>query len=121
MNKIKNKYKLQEGLTNSVLKEYGFRNGKYRTNLYKDLIYLVVFVDLADNWWTYQVCNEDCNTLYIPYYNRLYGNNELVKKLDRKITTTFNEMANIFQRTKNVGSIKKRIRTNNIKTKGDKK
>lgn len=121
MNKIKSKYKLQKGLTNTILKEYGFRNGKYRVNLYKNLIYLIVCIDLTDNWWTYQVCNEDCNTLYIPYYNRLYGNNELVKKLDKKIAKAFNEMTIIFQRTKNVGSIRKRTNNTNIKTKGDKK
>lgn len=114
MNKIKNKYKLKEGLTNTILKENGFRNGKYRVNLYKNLIYLIISVDLTDNWWTYQVCNEDCSTLYMPYYNRLYGHNDLVKKLDRKIRKIFNEMTSIFQRTKNVVSI--RQRTN--KTKG---
>lgn len=95
MNNIKEKYKLNENISDDILKQAGFRNYTYRTKLYKDLIVLIITVDLSDDekWWTYQVCNTDKNTtLYIPYYNRAIGTNELVEKLDKKIENIFKDL-----------------------------
>lgn len=93
MESIKEKYKLNNNITEDDLKNAGFRNGVYRSNLYKDMILFLITIDLNDKWWTYQVCNADANTLYVHYYNRMAGENELVNRLDKKIKGIFNNMA----------------------------
>lgn len=104
MNRIIEKYKLKPDVTYSTLKKYNFRNSKCRIDLYNGLIYLIITVELDDsdeeeklNWWTFQVVNDDCNTLYVPYYNRLLGANELVEKLDKKIDKIFSKMNDVFE------------------------
>lgn len=104
MDKIKEKFILNKNVTDSQLKEAGFFKGVYRTNLYKDLIFLKITIEDSE-WWTYQVLNNDKhNTLYIPFYNRLTGKNELVDKFDQKIYKIFTDLTaqGIFKRIKNV-------------------
>lgn len=107
MNNLKSKYHLRRNLTNDVLKNNGFRSGTYIKDLHHGLIYLVITIDTNDmsegnnekRWWTYQVCNSDFS-LYIPYYNRTMGKNELVLKLDDKIGNTFAKMTSVFYERK---------------------
>lgn len=103
MNKIFKKYELKKELNNDILKENGFHYGKYKKDIYHGLIYLIITVDLNDNedgvpWWTYQVCNADMNTLYIPYYNRTFGKNDVAKKLDKAVNKIFSDMNNVFEK-----------------------
>ena len=46
--------------------------------------------------------DSDHNQLYIPYYNREYGNNKIVKEIDRKINRIMKTMVNqkILKKTK---------------------
>ena len=103
MDRIKEQFALNKNITDSQLKEAGFVKGIYRTNLHKDLIFLKITIE-DNEWWTYQVLNNDKhNTLYIPYYNRLTGKNELVDKFDKKLYKIFTYLTaqGIFERVNN--------------------
>ena len=103
MDRIKEQFTLNKNVTESQLKEAGFVKGIYRTNIHKDLIFLKITIE-DNEWWTYQILNNDKhNTLYIPYYNRLTGKNELVDKFDKKLYKIFTHLTaqGIFERVNN--------------------
>lgn len=93
MEELTTKYKLNKDVTDDILRDEGFRHGTYRCYLYKSLIQLIVYVDMEDDWWSYQVCNTDTDTLYVPYYDRTHGKNEVVEEIDKKVNKIFGEMA----------------------------
>ena len=96
------KYKLNPDITESQLKNIGFRHNRYRCWLYKDIIQLIIDVNLSEKWFTYQIWDTDLNMQYPPYYYREYGNgnNSVGKTIDKKINRIFIgfEKSNIFIR-----------------------
>lgn len=86
------KYKLSKNLTALKLRKNGFRNGAYRCNVYKDMFYFLMVIDEDNNDWSYQVVDKD-NNIYAQYYDREYGINEVVEKIDKVINEVINEMA----------------------------
>lgn len=84
MYKLEN-LKLNKHLTNKDLESIGFKKGKYRKHIFKDLIDFEIGVNLEDHEWYYQVLDNCNNTLYTPYYNRLFGENKVVEQLDKEI------------------------------------
>lgn len=92
MNKIKERYRLSPNISSEKLYDAGFKYHKFRYDLHNELITLLITIEPESDWWTYQVLNADTNTLYIPYYNRLIGQKDLVRKLDRKINAIFRDL-----------------------------
>lgn len=94
------KYKLNSGATKEKLHQNGFKNRTFKCYIYKDLIQLIIRVDVENNTFEYQVDDIDSNSLYTPYYRREYGKNRVVKILDSKINKIFKEMEkqNIFEK-----------------------
>lgn len=89
-----NNYQLVADLSNSKLRKNGFSFGCYRRNVYKDTIEFRLYIDLEEQDVFYQVFDSDHNQLYVPYYNREYGNNKIVKEIDRKINRIIKTMVN---------------------------
>lgn len=87
------KYKLNVDTTEDNLRNEGFRHGIFRCYVFKHIVQLVVYVDIGEKWWSYQVQNTDSNTLFVPYYDRLYGVNDIVKEIDRKVESILLEMS----------------------------
>ena len=85
------KYKLNPDITESQLKNIGFRHNRYKCWLYKDIIQLIIDIDIPNKWWGYQIWDTDLNMQYTPYYLRDYGINNVVKTIDRKINSIFKE------------------------------
>lgn len=85
------KYKLSKNLTALKLRKNGFKNGTYRCNVYKDMFYFLMVIDKDNNDWFYQVVDKD-NNIYTQYYDREYGINEVVEKIDKVINEVINEM-----------------------------
>ena len=86
------KQKLNRKLTCEDLQKFGFRNGLLRQHIYKNLIDIVLKIDLDNETWYYQIVDNDTNSLYVNYYNREYGNNELVDQLDKEVEKFFNKI-----------------------------
>ena len=86
------KQKLNRKLTCEDLQKFGFRNGLLRQHIYKNLIDIVLKIDLDNETWYYQIVDNDTNGLYVNYYNREYGNNELVDQLDKEVEKFFNKI-----------------------------
>lgn len=61
-------------------------------NVYKDMFYFLMVIDEDNNDWSYQVVDKD-NNIYAQYYDREYGINEVVEKIDKVINEVINEMA----------------------------
>lgn len=95
-------YELAADLSNNKLRKNGFSFGCYRRSVYKDTIEFRLYIDLEEQDVFYQVFDSDHNQLYVPYYNREYGNNKIVKEIDRKINRIMKTMVNqkILKRTK---------------------
>lgn len=91
MNMIE-KYRLNPKVTDKQLNEFGFKQGRFKSYVYKKMLQLVIYIDTDDNWWTYQVHDVNVGTLYVPYYNKRYGKNELIEKIDKKIKNTIDQM-----------------------------
>lgn len=87
-------YDLAPGLSNNKLRKNGFSFGCYRKSVYKDTIEFRLYIDLEEQDIFYQVFDSDHNQLYVPYYNREYGNNKIVKEIDRKINRIIKTMMN---------------------------
>lgn len=85
------RYKLSKNLTALKLRKNGFKNGTYRCNVYKDMFYFLMVIDEDNNDWSYQVVDKD-NNIYAQYYDREYGINEVVEKIDKVINEVINEM-----------------------------
>lgn len=92
MNRIKEKYKLCTNITQDKFNKAGFKHHIYKCDLYKNLITILITIEPESDWWTYQVLDADTNSLYIPYYNRLTGKNDLVTKIDRKVNNIFRNL-----------------------------
>lgn len=88
----KGDYKLNHSVTEKQLHNFGFRNNTYKTNVYKDLIQLVIKVDMECNWWNYMVICTDTNELYPAYYDRSYGKNSFISGIEYKINKIIKQM-----------------------------
>ena len=86
------KQKVNRKLTCEDLQKFGFKNGLLRQHIYKNLIDIVLKIDLDNETWYYQIIDNDTNSLYVNYYNREYGNNELVDQLDKEVEKFFNKI-----------------------------
>lgn len=97
-----NNYELVADLSNNKLRKNGFAFGCYRRSVYKDTIEFRLYIDIEEQDVFYQVFDSNHNQLYIPYYNREYGNNKIVKEIDRKINHIMKTMVNqkILKKTK---------------------
>lgn len=84
-------YKVNKAVCNEISK-YGFRNEIRHIWLYKDLIQLIIMIDSEKLKWEYQVLDICNKSLYAAYYNREYGRNKLVEKIDKQVQNIMNEM-----------------------------
>ncbi len=89
---IAGSYKLNPNITESQLRNIGFRRNEYRCWLYKDIIQLIIEVDTTEKWWGYHIWDTDLNMQYSPYYLREFGVNNIVKHIDTKIRNIFKEL-----------------------------
>lgn len=87
------KYKLNPNVTENLLRVEGFRRGIFKCDIYKNIVQLIVHIDIEEQWWSYQVCNMDSDSLYVPYYDRRYGGrNLIIEEIDEKMRVIFEEM-----------------------------
>lgn len=86
------KLKVNKNITYKDLEAIGFKRGVYKKHIYKDLIDFVLGVNLQNGEWYYQVLDNNTGTMYIPYYNRIYGKNIVVEKLDKEVEKIFSKM-----------------------------
>lgn len=87
------KYRLNKGVTDKILLKNGFdKNGTYRYFVYKNIIQLIIRVNIEENWWDYQIYNVNAKSIYNQFYDRKYGKNEMVKEIDHKIKKIINEL-----------------------------
>lgn len=100
---IQNRFKLNPNITDKQLKDVGFRkfgshSYSYKCWIYKTAIQLKIEIDLEEEWYGFQIYDTDTNDLYTPYYDRTYGINDIVKILDKKVSSVFKELnkENIF-------------------------
>lgn len=90
---ITDKYKLNKNVTEKILIKNGFdKSGTYRGFVYKNIIQLIIRVDIEDNWWDYLVYNVDTKSIYNQYYDRKYGKNSVVKEIDHKVKKIISEL-----------------------------
>lgn len=101
-------YRLSKNITNLKLRKNGFRNNTYKCNVYKDMFYLIVVIDAENNDWAYQVVDKD-NKIYFQFYDREFGINEIVEKIDNTINEVISEMVkeNILVEVKKHGQQRK--------------
>lgn len=90
--KFLNEYKLNKNITEKELSNSGFRNDKYQCYIYKELIKLVIHIDIEEKWWSYSVVDESTKELYPAYYNKNFGKNEVVKTINYRIKRILNQM-----------------------------
>lgn len=90
--KFLNEYKLNKNITERELYSSGFRNNTYQCYIYKELIKLVVHIDIEEKWWSYSVVDESTKELYPAYYNTNFGKNEVVKTINYRIKRILNQM-----------------------------
>lgn len=96
-------YYLQGFQSENLPIKHGFyRNGIFKTFVYKDIIQLIIQVDLDEKWWGYQVYNVDTQSLYAPYYDRDCGKHLEVDEIDRNIKKVMKKLVkeNIFKEKK---------------------
>lgn len=87
------KYRLNKGVTDKILLKNGFdKNGTYRCFVYKNIIQLIIRVNIEENWWDYQIYNVDAKSIYNQYYDRKYGKNLVVKEIDHKVHKIISEL-----------------------------
>lgn len=74
---VKTILKLAKGITNKILKEYGFRydehgNYRYYSSMYKSnnktVIYAYFYVNIDENYFSYEI--QSNGTTYYPYYHK---------------------------------------------------
>ena len=94
MGNLTEKYRLSSNLTKKQLIDSGFdRFGIYKKWLYGKSVQLEITVDYEEMNYTYMV-NDVCNgQLYIPYYNNIYGRNDVLGKVISKVNGTFKELS----------------------------
>lgn len=86
------KYKLNSEITESQLKNAGFRGNLYRSYIYGEQIQFVMEIDMEEGTWNYTVYDSLNNVPYAQYYNRGYGTNILIPELDKKIKNIIQKM-----------------------------
>lgn len=97
------KYALKKDVTEDQLKKYGFYNGKsYHEYIYKDILQLIIIIDVETHEWWYQVYNTSTDTFYPAYYNRTYGVDLMILEVDDNIEKIMKKLvkANIFKNKK---------------------
>lgn len=109
MELLYDKYALRKDLTENKLIKFGFHHGKtYRTYVYKDILQLIIEVDLDNGDWWYQVRNTSTDTFYPSYYNRTYGVDFMISDVDNNIEKVMKQLvrAEIFKKKKKKGKKK---------------
>lgn len=89
---LEEKYIVNKHATEDILSENGFRHGVFKCFVYKDIIQLIVRVDLEEQWWGYQVYNLKALCTYHPYYDRGYGKHLELEEIDRKVNKIMREL-----------------------------
>lgn len=112
--KFLNEYKLNKNITEKELYDNGFRNSKYQCFIYKELIKLIIHIDIEEKWWSYSVIDDSTKELYPAYYNTDFGRNEVVKTINYRVKTILNQMVeeNILVHRLCKNKNKKKNRTN---------
>lgn len=83
---IMESYEVNKKATEDILKNNGFnRNGIFKCFVYKDILQLIVKVDVENLWWDYQVFNTNAQLIYPPYYNKDSGVHREVEEVEIKI------------------------------------
>lgn len=89
---IINKYELHKDVNDELLRKNGFnRNGTYRCYVYKNIIQLIIKIDIDEQCWDYQIYNVDTQLIYPPYYNRDSGKHLEVEEIDSKVDKVIKE------------------------------
>ena len=89
---LHNKYKLCDDVSVDKLEKCGFKNGTFRTTLYKNLIGLTIFVDIENNWWNYQVIDIKNDSVYTLFYTQGKKRTEWLNLLDNRLEETFDKI-----------------------------
>ena len=112
LDNLKKLYKLNNNITASQLFQAGFRYNKYVRNVYGKEIQLIITIDLEDMDWTYEVYHSGSKTRYYPWYNREYGSNKVVDKLDNRVIEEMEKMRknHVFIKRRNRNGKRKEIR-----------
>lgn len=88
---ITENYKLKKDVTENVLKQNGFRNKTFKCWVYKNIIQLIVKVNIEDSYWNYEIYDVDTDSIYAPYYDR-QNKNLVVEEIDRKLDVLLSEL-----------------------------
>lgn len=86
------KLKLCTNLSKTTLEKLGFKKGVYRKHIYKNIIQFELGINLDEREWYFQVLDNNTGGMYIPYYNRIFGKNEVVESLDKEVDKIFSKM-----------------------------
>jgi len=82
-------YRLSKNVSTKLLNRNGFQYGTFKCFIYKDIIQLIIHIDIENRIWEYQVYDVDHGSLYISYYN-----SDVVKTIDKKIRKIMKEFEN---------------------------
>lgn len=85
-------YRVNKRLTENKLTKLGFRCGSFKRFVYKQSIEIEIKIDLASFSWRYEIACKNSSSSYSAYYNREYGRNEVVDKIDIAIESLLNEL-----------------------------
>lgn len=87
-------YRLSKNVSTELLNRNGFQYGTFKCFIYKDIIQLIIHIDIENRIWEYQVYDVDHGSLYISYYNSEFGVSDVVKTIDKKISKIMKEFEN---------------------------
>ena len=98
-------YKLCKTINENTIKKLGFKFGKFRRDVYKDIISFHVHIESESGRWDYEVISSNTDSLYSAYYNRSFGVNKVVDEIDEEITKIMDEFVKkkIFKRKRKKG------------------
>ena len=85
-------YKLYPDITEGQLSKVGFRRNQFSRYIYKDMVQFIMEIDLESETWDYQVYDTDKDAPYSPYYNREFGVNTVILKIEKKIQKIIRKM-----------------------------
>ena len=90
---------------NFPIKDGFYRDGIFKTFVYKDIIQLVIQFNNDEKWWGYDIYNVNTKSLYAPYYDRGYGRHLVVEEIDKNIEKVFKKLikAKVFKEKKDYG------------------
>ena len=91
---LKTTYTLKNNIDDGLLVDNGFKKGTFKCFIHKDIVQLIVHINLDEKEWDYQIYDIDHDFPYVHYYNREFGVNNVVKRIDRKIDKIFKEFEN---------------------------